>query len=103
VEQMIAEARQGSGGQLGRPSGARLRTYERLKHYVERYQQSLFPLPPDLPKAVEDIYRYPLQASAKETLNRQLRSGISDDQLAQLVLDLRAENRLCHVQEEMQE
>ncbi len=103
VEEIIAESQQGSGGQLGRPSGARLRTYERLKHYVERYQQSLFPLDPELPKAIETIYRYPLQASAKETLNRQLRSGIDDDQLAQLVLDLFAHNRLCHIQEDAQE
>lgn len=32
-----------------------------------------------------------------DTLNRQLRSGISDERLADLVLDLRAEDRLCIV------
>ena len=54
---------------------------------------------------LEDLYKYPLQETARDTLNRQLRSGISDDQLAALVIDLRADNRLCqvHEQEELQE
>lgn len=32
---IIAEEEKSTGGQLGRPSGARFRTYERLKRYVE--------------------------------------------------------------------
>ncbi len=46
-------------------------------------------------KAIADIYRYPLRESATDTLNRQLRSGVSDENLAQLVMDLRNEDRLC--------
>ena len=30
-----------------------------------------------------------------DTLNRQLRSGVSDDQLAEIVMSLREEDRLC--------
>ena len=48
-----------------------------------------------LPKAIDDIYRYPLQTAATDTLNRQLRSGISDDDLVNLVISLRDENHLC--------
>jgi len=103
VEHIIAEETRGSGGQLGSPSGARRRTYERLKQYAESARHTLFPPPPELDKAIEEIYRYPLQESARDTLNRQMRSGISDEQLAQLVIDLRDDDRLCHIQEETEE
>ncbi len=86
-------------GQLGRPSGARFRTYDRLKHYAEAVKGQLFESP-KLLKAIEDIYRHPLQQTATDTLNRQLRSGISDQALAELVITLREEDRLCIVHEE---
>jgi hypothetical protein len=53
-------------------------------------------------KAIEEIYRYPLRQSATDLLNRQLRSGISDDKLAELVLALRDDERLCLIQDEGQ-
>jgi len=56
----------------------------------------------ELLKAIDDIYRYPLRQPAVDTLNRQLRSGISDQTLAQLVVALRDEDRLCVVHEEEQ-
>ncbi len=89
------------GGQLGRPSGARFRTYERLKRYAEQVNGTLSQSP-DLAKAIEDIYRFTLRPSATDTLNRQLRAGISDDKLAELVLALRDDKRLCFVHEEQQ-
>jgi superfamily II DNA or RNA helicase len=89
------------GGQLGRPSGARFRTYERLKRYAEEVKGTLFQLP-ELARAVEEIYRYPLRQSATDTLNRQLRAGISDEKLAELVLALREDDRLCLVHDEEQ-
>jgi hypothetical protein len=90
----IVEENKFIGGQLGRPSGARFRTYERLKRYAEQVKGSLFDFQ-DLRRAIEDIYRYPLRSGATDTLNRQLRSGISDESLARLVVDLRNEDRLC--------
>ncbi|KKL76207.1 hypothetical protein LCGC14_2047220, partial [marine sediment metagenome] len=42
----------------------------------------------------------PLRQSAIDTLNRQLRSGISNMALSQLVIALREEDRLCLVHEE---
>jgi superfamily II DNA or RNA helicase len=89
------------GGQLGRPSGARFRTYERLKRYADQVKGTLFETP-QLAKAIEEIYRFPLRQSATDTLNRQLRSGISDDKLAELVIALRDDDRLCIVHEEEQ-
>ena len=82
------------GGQLGRSSGARFRTYTRLKAYADAIKGQLFDVD-TLHKAIDDIYRYPLRPSAVDTLNRQLRSGVSDDQLAEIVMSLREEDRLC--------
>ncbi len=87
------------GGQLGRPSGARFRTYERLKRYIESMKGTLFETE-ELRKAVDEIYRYPLRQSATDTLNRQLKTGISDERLVSLVLALRDEDRLCIINEE---
>ena len=82
------------GGQLGRPSGARFRTYTRLKQYAEAIKGQLFDVDA-LHKAIDDIYRYPLRPAAVDTLNRQLRSGVDDAQLAEIVMSLREEDRLC--------
>ena len=81
------------GGQLGRPSGARFRTYTRLKQYADAIKGQLFDVDA-LHKAIDDILRYPLRQSAVDTLNRQLRSGVDDAQLADIVMSLREEDRL---------
>jgi len=54
----------------------------------------------ELQRAIEEIYRYPLQQSAVDSLNRQLRTGASDETLAQLVSALRDQGRLCVISEE---
>jgi hypothetical protein len=100
VEHIAAEEKQ-VGGQLGRPSGARFRTYERLKRHADKVKGSLFDLP-DLGKAIEEIYRFPLRQAATDTLNRQMKTGISDEKLAELILALREEDRLCLVQDDTQ-
>ena len=98
VEHIAREEKQ-VGGQLGRPSGARFRTYERLKSHAEQAEGTLFDTEP-LRRAIDDIYRYPLRQAALDTLNRQLRSGVSAEALAELVITLREEDRLCIVHEE---
>ena len=99
--ELIADEEKNAGGQLGRPSGARFRTYERLKGYAQEMKGTLF-VTEELLKAVDEIYRYPLRQSAIDTLNRQLRSGISNQQLAELVVALRMDDRLCIVSEEVE-
>ncbi len=96
---VIAAEEKTLGGQLGRPSGARFRTYERLKRYAEEVKGTLFDSQ-RLRRAIEDIYNYPLRQVATDTLNRQLRSGISDTELARRVIELREEGRLCIIHEE---
>src|SRR5262249_49881067 len=72
---LIVETEKSVGGQLGRPSGARFRTYERLKAFADHIKGTLLAMP-ELNKAIEDIYKYPLLQSATDTLNRQLKSGV---------------------------
>jgi len=95
---LIVETERSVGGQLGRPSGARFRTYERLRSYLAAVKGTLFATQ-DLLKAFEDIHRYPLVQSATDILNRQLKGGISDPALAELVIALRTDGRLCRVRE----
>jgi superfamily II DNA or RNA helicase len=99
--ELIASEEKAVGGQLGRPSGARFRTYERLKRYAEHVNGTLFESP-QLAKVIDEIYRYPLRQSATDALNRQLRAGISDEKLAELTIALREEDRLCLIHEEEQ-
>ena len=82
------------GAQLGRPTSARFRTYTRLKAYAESIKGQLFDIPA-LHRAIDDIYRYPLRQSAVDALNRQLRSGIDDAALADMVIAFRDDDRLC--------
>lgn len=99
---LIAKEEKSSGGQLGSTKGARARTYERLRRYLQEVKGTLFDTE-DLNRAFESLLQYPLCASAIEKLNRQLKSGIDDTKLAELVVDLHKDGRLCLVQEEVQE
>lgn len=101
VSLIVSEETTGVGGQLGRPSGARFRTYERLKNYVQRNEGTLF-VTDELRRAVEEIYRFPLRETAKDSLNRQMKAGASDEELVSLVLGLRSEDRLCIISDDEQ-
>lgn len=83
-----------TGGQLGKPGGARRRTYERLKDHAAEVKGTLFDIKP-LHRAIDALYAAPLTDAARELLNRELRAGVSDDKLAELVLTLHEEDRLC--------
>jgi SNF2 family DNA or RNA helicase len=98
---LIVQDEKTVGGQLGRPSGARFRTYARLELYIKKLQDenSIF-LTEELKRAFNDIYRFPLRSLAVDILNRQLRTGITDQALAELVVALREEDRLTLNQEE---
>ncbi len=97
---IIAEDEQHIGGTLGRKSGAKYRVYHRLQRYVQ--SNPLFQTE-NLVKAIDDLYRYPLFQSAADTLNRQLKGGIEDAGLADLVVALRMDDRFCVVQEDGQQ
>lgn len=101
VEQVTEEERS-TGGQLGRPSGARFKTYERMMYFLNDVQSMTLLNTTELAKAVQEIYRYPLRQTATDVLNRELRSGIADEDLADLVLKLREDGMLCLIHEERQ-
>lgn len=102
--QLIVQQEKAVGGQLGRPSGARYRTYDRLKRYYDELKknQPLLATREDLVKAIDDIYKYPLRSAATDIINRQLRAAISDEDLAELVISLRNEDRLSLKEEEIE-
>ncbi|MBU1679113.1 MAG: NgoFVII family restriction endonuclease, partial [Bacteroidetes bacterium] len=87
------------GGQLGRKTGARYRVYKRLDNYYEDNKDTLF-VNDSIKRAIEDIYKYPLKEFARETFNRQLKSGISDEDLANLAASLREEGKLSIIEED---
>jgi len=97
--ELAASEEKSRGGALGRPSGARFRSYERLKKYAWEVRGTLFDTI-DLQKAIDEIYRFPLQQSATDQLNRQMKNSSDLQQLAQLAMALREEGRLCLVTEE---
>jgi hypothetical protein len=102
--QHIVQQEKAVGGQLGRPSGARYRTYDRLKRYYDelKEEQPLLAARDDLVKAIDDVYKYPLRQSATDILNRQMRAGISDEDLAELVISLRNDDRLSLREDEVE-
>jgi superfamily II DNA or RNA helicase len=87
------------GGALGRPTGARSRTYERLMKYHWDVRGTLFDTL-ELRRTIDEIYRFPLQQSATDQLNRQMKNSADVQLLAQLAMALREEGRLCLVQAE---
>ncbi|MBA3352020.1 MAG: NgoFVII family restriction endonuclease [Blastocatellia bacterium] len=87
------ERRDTQAGQLGNKRGARYRTYERLQDYIRHREGDIF-LTDQVRAAIQAIYDHPLTTEAVDKLNRQLRTGISDDDLAQLVMTLHRDDRL---------
>ncbi len=89
-----------AGSSLGKKTGVKYRVYMRLDRFFKENEETLF-ITEELKKAVDDIFKYPLKEFARDTLNRQLKAGISDDMLADLVVSLRDEDKLCITDEEV--
>lgn len=87
------------GGGLGRPSSPRRKTYDRLKAWSESLRTTLF-ADDELERAVDDIYNRPLLETAADTLNRLIRGGVNDEQLADAVKSMREENELTYSEED---
>lgn len=87
------------GGGLGRPSSPRRRAYERLKPYATEQMQTLF-RDDELERALDDMYQRPLLETATDLLNRLMRSGMNDTELAEAVKSLREEGRLTYAEDD---
>lgn len=104
----IVEEEKSFGGALGRPSGARFKAFERIKRFRERLgdKRDLFITDEyvrRIDRVMEEIYRYPLYQSATDSLNRQIKAGIGDHQLLDLVFSLREDGRLCLIEDQDQQ
>lgn len=88
------------GGGLGRPSSPRRRAYERLKSYSDKQRGTLFH-DEELSRVVDDVYARPLLETAADTLNRLMRSGVNDEELAGAAKSLREENKLVFEEDEL--
>ncbi len=95
------EDEKNSGGSLGKKSGVKYRVYMRLDRYCKEFENTLF-VNEQLKKSVDDIFKFPLKEFARETLNRQMKTGIADDKLAELVVSLREEEKLVITNEDEQ-
>ncbi len=94
VRLLLADEQFISGG-LGPKTGARYKAYTRLRAYYEDLKARV-PLFADaeLGRAVDDLLKYPVREAARDILNRQIKAGLTNDDLARLVIQLRQEDRL---------
>ncbi len=100
---MLAETEAAkSGGQLGNKSSARYRAYGMMQRYYESVKNTLFEVDA-LKKTIDDIYHYPLRETAREIINRRIRFGCTDEEMALLTMQLREEGRLCVIEQKEQD
>ena len=97
--QMAVTQDKAVGGGLGRPSSPRRRAYERLKRYAQEQMNTLFQ-DQELERALDDIYQHPLLETAVDLLNRLMRGGVNDEELASAVKSLREEGRLTYAEQD---
>lgn len=96
---MIKDTESSATGTLGKKSSVRYRVFMHLDRYIKANEGTLF-VTSELKRAVDDIFKYPLKELARETIGRQLKTGVSDEGLADLVISLRDDDKLCIVEEE---
>jgi superfamily II DNA or RNA helicase len=97
--QMAVTQDKAVGGGLGRPSSPRRRAYERLKRYAQEQMNTLFQ-DQELERSLDDIYQRPLLETAADLLNRLMRGGVNDEELASAIKSLREEGRLTYAEED---
>ena len=104
--ELVTRSNRTIAGHLGSRHGARYKAYERIKSFVDRNEGGLFDSLFDVPvlrKALTMIHQYPLTAGAADQINRQIRSGVCDEDFARLVIQLYDLGKLCIVQEKRDE
>ncbi|MGB9754714.1 helicase-related protein [Roseiflexus castenholzii] len=100
----IATAEQEAlGGQLGSLRSVRRKLYERLKRYREQVQAKPTRFTRETVEQIghvlDLIWQYPLKESARDAISRQMRLGITDEALLELVLHRAMDDNLCDVTE----
>lgn len=80
----------------GALSGTRRRIYQRMSHHVTATGGTLF-TDDILADAVEALHNRPLTENADRILRQRLRDGISDHDVAELLIALHRDDILCRV------
>jgi superfamily II DNA or RNA helicase len=93
----VAEDERSVGGSLGPRSGPRFKAYDRLQRYARAIEGGIWDTDA-LRKAIDSLYRYPLTETGKERLSRQLRAGVSDEELASMTVLLWEDDRLSVIE-----
>lgn len=87
------------GGALGKKTSVKYRVYMRLDRFCKEKEGTLW-ITEELKKAIDDIYKYPLKEFGRDSIGRQLKAGISDEALSNLVVSLRDDDKLCITEDE---
>jgi hypothetical protein len=98
----ISESNDKIGGQLGRKSGARYRAFTRLDRWLHANKDSLF-ITDEIKRTHQDIYRFPLKEDAIDAINRELKSGVDDEKLMEMLCSLNEQDKLCVKNEDEQD
>jgi superfamily II DNA/RNA helicase len=97
--EMAREEEKSAGTSLGKKTSVKYRSYMRLDRFCKENDGTLF-VTEALKKAVDDILNHTLTEFARETINRQMKAGVSDEQLGELVVSLREDEKLVRVAED---
>lgn len=84
------------GGQLGGERNIRNKVYTRLSNHLDVMLDETSNSA-ELKEAINLIYKYPLREIAREKLQRQVKTGINDHDLATIVRTLMGSDSLCVV------
>ncbi len=91
------------GGQLGSLRSVRRKLWDRLDRYLKQQQanRTLFSaqIIAQLVYVLDLIWRFPLKRAAQDAISRQMRLGISDEALLELVYRRAEEGMLCEMTE----
>jgi superfamily II DNA or RNA helicase len=98
----ISEFNDKIGGQLGRKNGTRYRAFSRLDQWLLANKGGLF-ITEEIKRVHQDIYRFPIKEDAVDAVNRELKSGIDDEKLAEMLCSLNEQDKLCIKNEDAEE
>ena len=99
VEAAVSYVKEGQadiGGRLGGIRSIMHRVYSRLKFYQQQQQGTLF-YSDDLKQVINQIYHHSFKETARERLRRQIQAGISDKDLATMVVTMWESDDLCAI------
>jgi superfamily II DNA or RNA helicase len=95
---VIHRDEEAQAGTLGKRTSIKFKLFRRLDDFCKENDQGLFPPSPELKKALDDIYRYPLREYAREVINREFKL-IDNEKLAELVLRFWEQGKLVYSDE----